>query len=681
MTPDRSNRDWDAIVRHSAKRFGRIIVGDRTGLVVFLSVLVWAIALWRIGFFIRDSVTVANALANVAEGRLAIVKSPYALTLGSQPGIVTVDGTPYGRNYGHVLISLPVLWALDGLAFVTDLRLAVAAGWSLLVLVLGWQLGRVTDRNWILVAGSAVALLAFLGNVLAVEPLPAERRALMALQITTMLAAGLLATTLYRLIDLFHGRRAGATAGLAVVVATPLGFWASIPKRHVLTATVAIVALYCFAVSRSDDDRRGRLARATGYASIGFLTTIHPFEAFFLFAVFALLDVLTAPSYSLRAFGLVGTAFALSLIPFFLINNAISGNPLQSPRFLSGYGSGIDIPTDIGGGDDTPTGETPSAETPDRTPSGNETGTPSTPINETTEPAPGGEQAPTEPDGDGGGIPLIGFVVGLVGTAVGFASSVADFAWGWVDDGLTVLENVDRMYHILVRSGDIPMASLSLNDYEAVELTLLESFPLAAAFVTLPAVALHRSRARINRSVLSSPRRQTDVLAVAFAVVFTLVYLPKLPLVSQITLRYILPVFPLLLYIVARLPAVHRCLHESPRWLYGGYLSIVVVGGAAVVLALAVIDPAIGEAMQFHALLGLASVVGAGICLGTGPIHDDSRVLAVGLALPAGVTTIFLLLTGIEYFHYRLPGTAPGHEPFALDIIRVLAELLPVFPT
>ena len=115
-------------------------------------------------------------------------------------------------------------------------------------------------------------------------------------------------------------------------------------------------------------------------------------------------------------------------------------------------------------------------------------------------------------------------------------------------------------------------------------------------------------------------------------------------------------------------------------WLYGGYLSVVVVGGAAVVLVLAVIDPAIGEAMQFHALLGLASVVGAGVCLGTGPLHGDSRILAVGLALPAGVTTIFLLLTGVEYFHYRLPGIAPGQEPFALDIIRVIAEIIPIFP-
>ena len=648
---------------------GRVVVGDRTGLVVFLGVLVWAVATWRIGFFIQDSVTVANALANVAEGRLAIAESPYALTLGSQPGLITVDGTPYGRNYGHVVLSLPVLWALDGIALVADLRLAVAAGWSLLVTALGWQLGSVTGRDWVGTVASAFALLAFLGNVLAVEPLPMERRELMALQITTMLAAALLATTLYRLLARFHGRRVGVTAGLAVVLATPLGFWVSIPKRHVLTAVAATVVLYCFAASRSDTGRHGLAARVLAYATVGFLTTIHPFEAFFLFAVFAALDVLTAPTYSVRTFGVLGVVFALSLVPFFLINNAISGNPLQSPRLLSGSGSGLDVPTNIGGGSETPT-ETPDDGTPERTPD-------QTPSGTGTEP--GGEQAPTAPDNEGG-VPVVGFVVGLVSTMLGFAGSVVGFAWGWVTDGYDVLKNADRMYHILVRGGDIPTVSTRINDYEMIELTLLESFPLVAAFIALPAVALRRSRARIDRSVLSSPRRQTDLLAVAFAVVFTIVYLPELPLVSQITLRYILPVFPILFYCVARLPPVHRAIEDVPEWLYGGYLLTVAGGGLAVVAALTVLDPAIGEAMQFHALLGLAAAVVAVVCLGSWPLHDRSRVAAVGLAVPAGVTTVFLLLAGVEYFHYRLPGMAPGREPFALDIVRVLAKLVPIFP-
>jgi hypothetical protein len=52
----------------------------------------------------------------------------------------------------------------------------------------------------------------------------------------------------------------------------------------------------------------------------------------------------------------------------------------------------------------------------------------------------------------------------------------------------------------------------------------------------------------------------------------------------------------------------------------------------------------------------------------------------VGLAVPAGATTVFLLLSGIEYFSYQVPNTNVGSELYALDVVRALADLLPVFP-
>lgn len=176
-----------------------------------------------------------------------------------------------------------------------------------------------------------------------------------------------------------------------------------------------------------------------------------------------------------------------------------------------------------------------------------------------------------------------------------------------------------------------------------------------------------------------TPERQTDLLALCFAFVFVIVYMPLLPLVSQITVRYLLPVFPLLLYGLARLAPVRQTVETVPRWLVGGYLTTVGVGGAVLTAVLVALDPAIGEAMQLHALVGLTTAVVAALCVGTWALHTDGRITAVGLALPAGATTVFLLLSGIEYFHYQLPGTPPGREPFALDLVRVVAELLPVF--
>ncbi|MEF8785938.1 MAG: hypothetical protein V5A45_08395, partial [Haloarculaceae archaeon] len=283
----------------AVRSVGRVAFGDRLGLTLFLGAVLWCGALWRVGIFIQDTVTVANALANVADGHLAILDSPYALTLGEQPGLVEVDGQAYGRNYGHVLLALPLLWLLEvGSALVAP-KLLLAGAWSLGLVAFTGQVGRLTGREQIAAIGSVGALLVFVGNVLSVTALPEGVLALVALQLSTIVAAAFIAVVLYRLVGRFHGRRMGVAAGVAVVVATPVGFWATIPKRHVVTAAAAVVALYCFAVSRDRTDRRGTLSRACSYGVLGLLTTVHPFEAFFLFVVLAPVDLVTAPENSL----------------------------------------------------------------------------------------------------------------------------------------------------------------------------------------------------------------------------------------------------------------------------------------------------------------------------------------------------------------------------------------------
>jgi hypothetical protein len=338
-----------------------------------------------------------------------------------------------------------------------------------------------------------------------------------------------------------------------------------------------------------------------------------------------------------------------------VLNTLIAGNPLQSPRILGGRGSGLE--TGFGPPGDGTGGSSPEA----------------TPPAETEDPA---EDSPAGTDSDSN--PL----VVLVGAVVGFLGSLLGFLGDWLGRSLAVLGQPERLYHIFIRSGQIPQDVYNVrpgvNDYEAIELTLLESFPLAAALIWLPVTALHGVRRRVLDAGLTTPRRQTDLLAGGFAVVFTFVYLSQLPLHSQITVRYILPVMPLLVYGVARCGPVRHALQETPRWVVGGYLTTVVVGGIAVTGALLALDPAIGEAMQFHALAGLGTAAVATVAVVLWPLYEDTRVLAVALALPAGTTTVFLLLAQIEYFAYRLPGD-DSPQAFVLDSVRVIADLLPLF--
>jgi hypothetical protein len=76
----------------------RLLFGDRYGLCVFLAAALFLGLCWRLGFFITDSRTVANLLANVADGRLSVGEMPFSLARSNQPGLVEVDGEARRRT-------------------------------------------------------------------------------------------------------------------------------------------------------------------------------------------------------------------------------------------------------------------------------------------------------------------------------------------------------------------------------------------------------------------------------------------------------------------------------------------------------------------------------------------------------------------------------------------------------
>jgi len=170
-----------------------------------------------------------------------------------------------------------------------------------------------------------------------------------------------------------------------------------------------------------------------------------------------------------------------------------------------------------------------------------------------------------------------------------------------------------------------------------------------------------------------SPRRQTDLLVVALAVLLTVIYLSRLPLFSTITVRYIVYALPFGLYGVVRLPPVSEAVTRAPRRVGWTYLVATVGGTAVVVVVLAFADVAVGEAMQFHALVNLGTAGLLALCIGGRalvPERVEVRWVATLLGVTAGATTAFLLLAGVEYFQYG---------PYALWVARELSAAIPLF--
>jgi hypothetical protein len=640
-------------------RLARFLFADSLGIALFFGALVFVGLYWRVGFVINDNWSVANAMVGVGDGHLSMTRNVYGGESWAAPGTYVRDGSLYGRNYGHLFLALPVLGALEVIAAVGDLRLALVGSWSLALLALFAAVGRLFDRReQFVLAGSAVALVVFVGNVVHATPLSARWLPLIALQITTMLAAAVIAVALYRSFRLFGDRRTGAVVGATAVLATPVGFWASIPKRHVVAALFVTLALLSFVASRSTECDRAALGyRAAAYATVGFTAWVNAAEGLVLLVALVPADLLTARSNERRQLAAVTATLGVSLLPFFLTNYVVSGDPLHPPRLLDSYRGNTELLADrytesgAADGDRDGVGQARGDGAGD---SGDDR---------------------FQPGGGSGFTPLVWIV-----TLVEFAGSLAEnlsakltVFEAYIERGRSVaFEDPSRLYHTFVRSGRIPGLNHAREDQEAVNLTMLESTPTLGTLVALPAVGVRwllDVDGAVERPRHWSAPRQTDLFAASVLVWFTLFYIPRLPLHAQVTVRYLVPTVPVFLYAVGRLDAVSRVARTASWTLCFAYAGTVLVGGQLAVVALHAIEPSLGEAVQLFAIanLAVASAATGWVVWDAVAPDPDERVGAIALGTTVGVGTLFLLLTGLVYFAYG---------DFALPLSRVLGEII-----
>lgn len=614
-------RRWYTGTKRARATAKRVVFGDDLGLALFLGGLCFFMLYWRIGVFITDNNAIAMTLLNVADGSLELVRAPYGAGLES-PGTYVSGEKVYGRNYGVVFAALPLLWLLEGAAAIADVRIVLVALWCVLFIGLTAVVGRTTGRRWTVAVGSVVATAVFLGSLTVATPIAPLARPVIALQLLTMLVTALSGVVLYRLLGSIHGERVGLLTGGAALVATPLAFWASLPKRHAYTVLLLLVAGFALYLSREKRESSAMVSavtvRASAYAAVGLLAWIHAAEALLVFLVLVAVDLPTAPSNDGRTLAVVAGAFLCSLVPFFLTNVLISGNPIEPPRLLTPYGA--DPGAGLGGG-----------------------------------------------GGPSGGF----FSDNVVGRVIAKGLSIVFALGSNLFRGLVVLTtDATRVFQTFVRSGFIESVAEDESGL-AISLTVLESAPLLAALFGLPVVVGRHLRSggfdRL-RTHLQTPAGAVDAFALGTALLFVLLYMPRLPLHAQVTVRYLHPVFALGVYGVARLAVTRQVLTDHWRLSLWTYTASVLIGGQLVVAFLAITGPTLSEAVQFHALLslGMATVLALWMLGATVSEAVPRSYGAVAFALAAAAGTLFILLSGLDYFDYA--------GQYMLPVVRVVTD-------
>ncbi|MBX0293850.1 hypothetical protein [Haloarcula nitratireducens] len=604
-----------------------VLFGDRLGLSFFLASLCLFGLFWRASFFITDSYALANGLYSLSNGQVVLTDAAYGSGLET-PGAHPYGGDLLSRNYGALILSLPFVFLIEAIDAVASLRIAFVALWSLALLALFVQVARYTGRPRIASGGAIVVLCLFVLNVAVARPLEAKTH-LYALQLFHATVAAFAPVLLYRLLARQESTRIAVIGGVLLLVGTPLALWATVPKRHVLTATVVLGIAYALYRSREPVDgplvSRPLTFRALAYALVGLYAWVHAPEALLLGAVLVVVDVSTATDNRLRPLLVLTVVFLLSLLPFFVTNVLVAGSPITPPRLLAGAQSAVEASS-------TASGTTGSSSAPAASPSG--------------------------------GPSALDRVTNIVSTAMlPIALLFGEFRVG-VE---TALLNPDALYQTVVRSG-YNSGTLDLANEEAVNLSLLESAPVLAG-LTAVVPAIRRWRRSQSAYRIRSATGVADLFAALTVLASLLFYASRLPIHAQVTVRYIFPLFPLGIYLLVRLPAVRTTLDDHWRTFCWTVAVATLVGGQFVVVAVALWINGIGEAFQLHALLSLSTALPLALWAATGRTEGwVGRLGAVLLGLATTAALLFGVLTVLEYY--------PLGNSHVLPLIRTVADVL-----
>jgi len=328
------------------RSFYRCVLPNDTAALLFYASIAICIAIWNVNIFINDEVTLAAQLYNLAHGALSIQTTPTrlyeGLSFGSSAPILgfTFQGHMYGFYTHAIAVFAAPFYALLYLISVTvGIRLFFACVWSLSIFMVSLLLGRLWGRPRLgRNLGALVALVLLIINGYVATRLPPlvfdQWGALMAIQLFNILAMSTIVLLSLRIFTrYFADGRVAAFGAAFILIATPLTFWAVSAKDH--TASVLLIVASIWSLYTYLQDGRKRY-RYLSYVLVGVSFWVRVFDAVPLLIAIILTDLFTSKG-RIRALITAAVTVLLGMIPYFINNYLLFGNPFLSPVYLSAH--------------------------------------------------------------------------------------------------------------------------------------------------------------------------------------------------------------------------------------------------------------------------------------------------------------------------------------------------------
>ncbi|MEI7826646.1 MAG: hypothetical protein WCI87_02470 [Euryarchaeota archaeon] len=324
----------------------RYVLPSDTAALLFYASLAICIAIWNVNIFINDEVTLAAQLYNLVHGALSIETTPTriyeGLSFGSSAPILgfSFEGHMYAF-YTHALavFAAPFYAFLYLISVTVGIRLFFACVWSFSIFMVSWLLGRLWGRPRLgrdLGVIGALVLLIINGYVATLlSPLIFDQwGALMAIQLFNILATAAVVLLSLRIFTrYFADGRVAAFGAAYLLIATPLTFWAVSAKDHTASVLLIVASIWCLYTYLLDGKKSYRYL---SYILVGMSFWVRVFDAVPLLIAIILTDLLTSEG-RIKALITAAVTISLAMVPYFINNYLLFGNPFLSPVYLSAH--------------------------------------------------------------------------------------------------------------------------------------------------------------------------------------------------------------------------------------------------------------------------------------------------------------------------------------------------------
>jgi len=324
----------------------RYVFSDDTSTLFFFASLAFCLALWNLNIFINDEVTLAAQLINLGHGVLSLETTPTRLYEGLSFGAsgpmlaFTYQGHVYAF-YTHALavFAAPFYAFLYIISATVGIRLFFASLWSFSIFMVSWLLGRRWGKPRLgRDLGAFVALGLLIINIYVATKLPPlvfdQWGALMAIQLFNILATSaivLFSLSIFR--RYFANGRIAAFGAAYILVATPVTFWAVSAKDHTASVLLIVASIWSLYMYLLDGKTRYRYL---SYILVGISFWVRVFDAIPLLIAIVLTDLLTSEG-RIKALITAAVTVTLGMVPYFINNFLLFGNPFLSPVYLSAH--------------------------------------------------------------------------------------------------------------------------------------------------------------------------------------------------------------------------------------------------------------------------------------------------------------------------------------------------------